>query len=91
MSRGESAEDKIIERLTDPGSGRGTYRFTVELKGVTEMTTELDDSLYNAGCGDGTLSSRQGRVYLAFDRKTTAWLPRSPAPYAMLEPLASRE
>lgn len=44
------------------------YDFTLELTGVGELTPAVADALFEAGCDDATLSSRGGRVYLAFTR-----------------------
>jgi len=44
------------------------YDFTLVLNGVAEVTQELEDGLFEAGCNDATLSSRSGRVFLTFSR-----------------------
>jgi hypothetical protein len=43
-----------------------THDFTLVLSGVSEVTSELEDALYSAGCDDATLSMRAGRAYLTF-------------------------
>ncbi|MBV8381443.1 MAG: hypothetical protein JOZ63_02480 [Planctomycetaceae bacterium] len=39
------------------------------LTGIEDITSEALDSLFDAGCDDGTLSSRSGLVYLTFTRE----------------------
>jgi hypothetical protein len=45
------------------------HEFVLVLSGVTELTPEVMDALFEAGCGDATASVRFGRVYLTFARK----------------------
>jgi hypothetical protein len=45
------------------------YQFTLVLKNVDENTTDLEDSLFEAGCDDALINFRNGTVYLDFDRK----------------------
>jgi hypothetical protein len=44
------------------------YSFTLILAGAPEITPEAEDSLFEAGCDDALLGSRDGVVYLDFDR-----------------------
>jgi hypothetical protein len=44
------------------------YDFALALAGVTELTPEIEDALFEAGCDDATPSVRFGRVYLTFSR-----------------------
>ncbi len=46
-----------------------TYEFTLVLQTHQEDYAQLEDSLFEAGCDDATLSSRNGIVYLNFDRE----------------------
>jgi hypothetical protein len=46
-----------------------TYDFTVVLSGQEELTPELADRLFAAGCDDGTPSQRAGVVYVGFSRE----------------------
>jgi hypothetical protein len=46
-----------------------TYDFTVVLSGKIELTTELADRLFAAGCDDGTPSQRSGVVHIGFSRE----------------------
>jgi hypothetical protein len=44
------------------------HDFTLVLSGPTELTTELEDAVFEAGCDDATLGICQGRLYLTFTR-----------------------
>src|SRR4029079_9205825 len=45
------------------------YDFTLALTGITELTREIEDALFEAGCDDATLSLRCGRIYATFSRE----------------------
>ena len=45
-----------------------TYGFSVILT-VPTLSVEECDALYEAGCDDGTIVSRNGVTHIAFDRK----------------------
>lgn len=45
------------------------YQFTLVLKNIDEKTSDLEDSLYEAGCDDALINYRNGAVYLEFDRE----------------------
>jgi hypothetical protein len=51
------------------GVSETEYDFTLVLTGVAELTTEVEDRLFEAGCDDATLSMRCGRAYLTFSRR----------------------
>jgi hypothetical protein len=44
------------------------YEFVLILSGISELTSEVEDALFEAGCDDATLSMRAGRAYLTFSR-----------------------
>jgi len=46
------------------------WRFTLYIKGVAEFTDEQADTLYTAGCADGSLASSAGRAWIGFDRES---------------------
>lgn len=48
-----------------------TYDFTLILSGPTELTDDLADNLFAAGCDDATPSSSEGVVSLDFGREST--------------------
>ncbi len=45
-----------------------THGFTIILAGVSELTPDLADDLFEAGCDDATPWSRGGTVGVDFDR-----------------------
>lgn len=46
-----------------------TYEFRVVLAGSPELTVELGDRLYEAGCDDGSPGSCDGVTFVDFDRE----------------------
>jgi len=48
---------------------RKTHQFLLVLSGVDENTDKLADTLYRAGCDDALINTRNGVVYLDFDRE----------------------
>ncbi len=44
------------------------HDFTLILTGISDLTPEVVDALYEAGCDDGTLAMRSGRPYITFSR-----------------------
>ena len=50
------------------------FDFALVLDGIDELTDDVMDSLFEAGCDDATPSRRLGRVYLTFSRMApTMW------------------
>ena len=47
------------------------WRFTLFLRDVDEMTVELSDRLFEAGCDDGSPSSSRGVTKIGFDRESS--------------------
>jgi hypothetical protein len=45
------------------------YFFTLILSGVHEITPEVADTLFRAGCDDGTPASRNGVAFVDFSRE----------------------
>lgn len=46
-----------------------TYAFTILLEGASEMTPEVTDALFEAGCDDGSLGRSAGVLSIDFDRE----------------------
>jgi hypothetical protein len=44
------------------------HEFTLVIDGIPGLTSETFDALFEAGCDDATMSSRDGVVSLAFGR-----------------------
>lgn len=49
-----------------------TYEFDVVLKDVAEVTDELADALFAAGCDDGTPACCNGITWVHFDREAAS-------------------
>jgi hypothetical protein len=48
-----------------------TYDFTLILNGPKELTEDLAEKLFSAGCEDGTPSSCDGMLSIDFSRKAS--------------------
>jgi hypothetical protein len=48
-----------------------THEFTLILAGITEVTDEAADALFEAGCDDGSFASRDGVAFVMFHRDAT--------------------
>jgi predicted DNA-binding transcriptional regulator AlpA len=46
-----------------------THRFTLILGDVAELSDQLANAVFEAGCDDAVLGSRKGVVFLSFDRE----------------------
>jgi hypothetical protein len=46
-----------------------TYEFDIVLQGVSELTDEQADLLFEAGCDDGTPAACEGLVWIHFHRE----------------------
>lgn len=56
-------------RVREPGMKRKkTYGFSIVLT-VSTLSDAECEALYDAGCDDGTIVSRKGVTFIAFDRK----------------------
>lgn len=49
------------------------FDFTLVLSGIDEVTEDVEDALFAAGCDDATLSVRHGRPYLTFSRQASSF------------------
>ena len=59
--------------MTDNISETSGHEFVLVLDGLSEITTELEDRLYEAGCDDATLSFQGGCGYLQFTRVAASY------------------
>ena len=50
-----------------------TYRFTVILAGLDEISDDLAEALFEAGCDDGSPWSSQGVAAVGFDRQAESF------------------
>jgi len=62
---GQKASE-IVQRMS---KCEAEYDFTLLFDGVSEITDDIERSLFEAGCDDATLSMRSGRLYLTFSRR----------------------
>lgn len=46
------------------------YEFKLILVDVNDVSDDQGDSLFEAGCDDGTIVSRDGTVFIRFSRKS---------------------
>lgn len=46
-----------------------TFSFTLVLSGFSELTQDIEDAFFEAGCDDATLSIQAGIPHLDFDRQ----------------------
>lgn len=54
--------------MTDRRDCETEHDFALILSGVNELTPEVEDALFEAGCDDATLSIQYGLVYMEFSR-----------------------
>jgi hypothetical protein len=47
-----------------------TYEFKIILDGVSEVSDDDGDALFEAGCDDGTIVSRDGNTFVRFSRES---------------------
>ena len=60
---------RLIRARMDKGHEmEADHEFTLVLDGISELTPEIFDALFEAGCDDATISSRDGVVSLDFGR-----------------------
>jgi len=48
------------------------HDFALIVGGVPELTNDIEDALFNAGCDDATLSIRDGRLFMEFSRSSVS-------------------
>jgi len=58
-----------MRNLTGPD---GMFDFTLVLTGVDDVTDEVANALFEAGCDDGTPAVRSGRMVIAFSRRSSS-------------------
>jgi hypothetical protein len=49
-----------------------TYDFKLVLGGVTDVSDDEGETLYQAGCDDGTIVTRDGTVFIRFSRESSS-------------------
>jgi hypothetical protein len=56
----------------EPYVSKTEYDFVLVLTSIAELTSEIENALFEAGCDDATVSVRSGRIYLTFSRRATS-------------------
>jgi hypothetical protein len=49
-----------------------SYDFKIVLADVSDVSDDQGDALFEAGCDDGTIISREGEVFVRFTRESTS-------------------
>lgn len=57
----------MIDEPLNPGCER-EYDFALIVGGVADLTTDVEDALFEAGCDDATLTIRYGLLFMEFSR-----------------------
>lgn len=53
-------------------TSKNEHDFSLVLTGVAELTSEIEDALFESGCDDSTIGFRQGRLILTFSRNAVS-------------------
>jgi hypothetical protein len=61
----------IVSRTTENQLTQ-TFSFTLHLADVSDLTPEIQDRLFSAGCDDALLGLCDGTAYLDFNREATS-------------------
>jgi hypothetical protein len=69
ISRDQHRLTKRVNKMKSGSTCDREHDFTLILSGVTELTDDVANALYSAGCDDATLSMRHGVVFLTFSRR----------------------
>jgi hypothetical protein len=68
MSKTNREPEKSVTKMKPRIACDCEHDFVLVLDGITELKTEAEDALFEAGCDDCTISVRFGRVFLSFSR-----------------------
>jgi hypothetical protein len=63
---------RTVLTRTVPSELMKSYDFKLILAGVSDVTDDQGDALYEAGCDDGTVVSCEGEVVVRFTRESTS-------------------
>jgi hypothetical protein len=50
-----------------------TFSFSLYFQGATELTPDLEDALFEAGCSDALVGIQNGMLFLDFDRESSSY------------------
>lgn len=71
MAKGTLKTKMRMMKMEPPIPCETEHEFILILDGITDLTPKMEDSLFEAGCSDSTISVRAGRVFLTFSRNAT--------------------
>ncbi len=54
-------------------TAKQTRSFTLILTGLAELSDDISDALFEAGCDDALIGIRDGVVFLDFDREASSF------------------
>jgi len=63
------APKKEVKLKAVSGVAPRVYSFSLVLQGASDLTPEIADTLYEAGCDDALVGSRDGLLFAEFDRE----------------------
>lgn len=61
-----------MSKQADQTSTYPTHDFALIVSGIDDLTPEMADKLYEAGCDDATLSMKNGIVHMQFNRRASS-------------------
>ncbi|MCA9068967.1 MAG: hypothetical protein KDA84_08595 [Planctomycetaceae bacterium] len=64
-----SSDAKTVDTSAEK---KDTFTFTLILGGFDELTEEIENALFEAGCDDALLGIHCGKPYLEFDREASS-------------------
>jgi hypothetical protein len=64
--------ERRAETMNDQTNRVRDYEFALLLGGIPELTTDVEDALFKAGCDDATLSIQYGAARLEFTRSAAS-------------------
>ncbi len=50
-----------------------TYSFSLYFQGPTELSPDLEDALFEAGCSEALVGIQDGMLFLDFDRESASY------------------
>lgn len=68
-----STAKRTKSRSKKKTTGRRLFSFSLIFSGASELTEELEDAIFEAGCDDALLGIQNGAVFLDFDREAPSF------------------
>jgi len=63
---------KEVRLKAAAGAAPRVYSLSLVLQGASDLTPEIADALYEAGCDDALVGSRDGLLFAEFDREASS-------------------